>query len=355
MAYGSPCLRDASRRVGLPIRIALVVLAIAAAHVGASAQGSPTRALWIAASAVTSPAAIRRAISSAASSGFEAVIAPLSVGAIEDPDRLAREAELVRHARESGLDVLLSIPVNVAAAVGELPASREHVIYQHPEWLMVPRQLAPEMLEIDARSPAYLGRITRWTRANADRVDGLYVSPLDPAAAAYLVTSVVAAARRYAADGVFLDAIDFPGADFDYSRHAMQLFRAKMRATLTLVERLRLDQIEAIDPFAYAEEFPDQWRAFRESALTQLVERLRDALAAAVPSLPVAVGARADAGSSRREYFQDWRAWLDRGLVGRIGHRSRSTGTVLFSTDGPIAPEPAAVPSAQSAGAGGPR
>ena len=122
---------------------------------------------------------------------------------------------------------------------------------------MVPRQLAPELLKIEQRSPAYLGRITRWTRVNAERVDGVYVSPLDPAAITYLVNSVTAAVGRYAADGVYLDAIDFPGPDFDYSRHAMDLFRTRMRAVMSIAERARLDEIEAIDPFAYAEEFPD--------------------------------------------------------------------------------------------------
>ena len=82
---------------------------------------------------------------------------------------------MLRQARERGLGAHSPVTVNVAAAVGGLPPSRDHVIYQHPEWLMVPRQLAPEMLKIDVRSPAYLGQIARWTRTNADRVDGLYV------------------------------------------------------------------------------------------------------------------------------------------------------------------------------------
>ena len=59
------------------------------------------------------------------------------------------------------------------------------------------------------------------------------------------------AVGRYAADGVYLDAVDFPGEDFDYSRHTMELFRTRVRATMSLAERARLDAIEAIDPFAY--------------------------------------------------------------------------------------------------------
>ncbi len=126
---------------------------------------------------------------------------------------------------------------------------------------------------------------------------------------------------------------------------------------MSVAERARLDEIEAIDPFAYAEEFPDEWRQFRESALTDLLERLRSGLTAksVLPSR-LAADARADADVSLREHFQAWRSWLDRGIVDRVGYRSRSTGTVLLSPDGVFAVWPGAlVPSVQVAGAGGPR
>ena len=283
------------------------------------------------------------------------MIAPLTIGARSDSDAFDGRTELLREARQRGLAAHLSVSVSVAAAVGELPASRSHVIYQHPEWLMVPRQLAAEMLKVDVRSPAYLGQIARWTRANSTRVNGVYVSPIDPAAALYLVSAVVAAVGRYSADGVYLEALDFPGEEFDYSRHAMNLFRTRMRAVMSLAEQAQLDEIEAIDPFAFAEEFPAEWRRFRESALTDLVEQLRTALKVTHPALTVAVGARADAETSQREHFQAWSSWLQRGIVDRIGYRSQSTGTVLLTPDGVFNSVPERLSSVQLAGAGGPQ
>jgi uncharacterized lipoprotein YddW (UPF0748 family) len=354
MAYGHRS-RSLFGRAGIPLRVASAILLVAAAHVAISAAGgAPTRAFWISPSAMASAANIRRAVSSAVSGGFDAVIAPLAVGVRSDFD-FDGATELLRQARERGLAAHLSVSVNVAVPVGELPASRDHVIYQHPEWLMVPRQLAPEMLKIDLRSPAYLGQIARWTRANADRVDGLYISPLDPAAALYLVSAIAAAVGRHSVDGVYLDALDFPGEDFDYSRHAMDLFRGRMRSAISLAERVRLDAIEAIDPFAYAEEFPEEWRRFRESALTSLLEQLRTTLKAISPAITVAAGARADADAALRDHFQAWRSWLDRGIVDRIGYRSRSTGTVLLSPDGVFASGPERPSTVQTAGAGGPQ
>jgi uncharacterized lipoprotein YddW (UPF0748 family) len=304
---------------------------------------------------MTSSASIERAVASAAAGGFDAVIAPLVVGARSDADSFDAGAEVVQQARGRGLAAHLSITVNVAAAVGELPPSRDHVIYQHPEWLMVPRQLASEMLKTDPRSPAYLGQITRWTRANADRVEGIYVSPLDPSAATYLVSAITAAVGRYPVDGLYLEAIDFPGDDFDYSRHAMELFRTRMRSSLSSAERARLDEVEAIDPFAYPEEFPEEWRAFRESALTAVLERLRIALSTVSPSVSIAAAVRPDIDSSLVDHLQAWRTWLSKGIVDRVGYRNRTTGTVLLSPDGVFASTPERLPAAQAAGSGGPR
>jgi uncharacterized lipoprotein YddW (UPF0748 family) len=356
MAYGHSRFRGPLRPAGILFRVASVALIVAAAYAALSAAGStPLRAYWISPSGMTSPAGIQRAIASAASGGFDAVIAPLALGARSDADSFDAGAELLRQARERGLAAHLSVVVNAAVPVGELPASRDHVIYQHPEWLMVPRPLAAEMLKIDMRSPAYLGQIARWTRANADRVDGLYVSPLDPAAATYLVSVVTAAAGQYAVDGLYLEAVDFPGEDFDYSKRALDLFRARMRPSLSSTERARLDGIEAIDPFAYTEEFPEQWREFRESALTDVLERVRTALTAMGSTASIAAAVGADADSSQLEHFQTWRTWLARGIVDRVGYRSQSTGAVLLSPNGVFASTPERLPTAQAAGTGGPR
>jgi hypothetical protein len=357
MAYGLSRYRSLIRRAGIPLRVASAVFIVAAAaHAAISAASvTPLRAFWISPSALSSISDVQRAVSSAASGGFQAVIAPITLGARNDSNSFDGWTVLLREARQRGLAAHLAISVNIAAAVGELPASREHVIYQHPEWLMVPRQLAAEMLKVDVRSPAYLGQIARWTRANSTRVDGVYVSPIDPAATLHLVGAVAAAVGRYSADGIYLEALDFPGEDFDYSRHTMDLFRTHMRAGMSLAERARLDEIEAIDPFAFAEEFPAEWRRFRESALTNLVEQLRTVLKASHPALTVAVGARADAEASQREHFQAWSSWRQRGLVDRVGNRSRSTGTVLLTPDGVFNSAPERLSSVQVAGAGGPQ
>ncbi len=97
-------------------------------------------------------------------------------------DPLATTLDL---AHAAGMQVHAWVAVNLVSSAVGLPASRDHVVYRSPEWLMVPRELAAEMRRMDVRSPAYLGRLARWTRAHASEVEGLYTSPILPEAAAH--------------------------------------------------------------------------------------------------------------------------------------------------------------------------
>jgi uncharacterized lipoprotein YddW (UPF0748 family) len=315
----------------IALGVAIVIVAGTSSQ-SLSAANEPLRTFWTARASLESPDAVRRAVSAAAAGSFDTVMVPVAL--VADAFQVFDGArEMINEARARGLRVHAWIEVTLVAANGELPPSREHVLYQHPEWLMVPRELAAEMLKVDVRTPGYLGRLTRWARANPTRVEGLYVSPLAPDAANYLVAAVTAAAKRYPVDGVFLDAVRFPGVDFDYSRHAMEIFRADTRPQLSVEERARLDEVEAIDPFGYAEEFPERWRAFRQSRLTSLVSRLRRALSEISQTLVVSAGVPSDPSSALAESFQDWTNWMQTGLVDGVGRRSGTSGTIVFSPD----------------------
>ena len=138
-------------------RVSLFVCGLALAIVAATAPfraaaPEPTRALWVTRTTLTSPDSIRQMVTAA-------------------------------DAHAAGLRVHAWVAVNLVSSSVSLPASRDHVIYRAPEWLMVPRELAAEMKKIDLRSPAYIGRLARWTRAHTSIVEGLYTSPLHPAAA----------------------------------------------------------------------------------------------------------------------------------------------------------------------------
>ena len=190
------------------------------------------RALWVRRASLDSEAAIRKMVASATTAGFNT----LFVQAIDDGLPLRSpsipSAETISQAHAAGLRVHAWIDVARVAAPGELPFARNHVVYQHPEWLMVPRAIAAELLAIDTHSPDYLGRLARWTRSNADRIDGLYISPVQPQAAAHLAEIVRDIVRQYAVDGVYFDHVQYPCRRFRLQREVRgRVPRLHARAT----------------------------------------------------------------------------------------------------------------------------
>src|SRR5262249_30423308 len=154
----------------------------------------------------------------------------------------------------------------------------DHLVYKHPEWLMVPRGIAQEVARLDPKNPGYVGKIARWTRGELDTVEGLYLSPLEPEAAAYTRQVITDLVRRYDLDGVHLDYARYPNQQFDYSRFAIAEFRADIRPKLSAATRHELDDAETLDLFAYPDRFASDWKAFRRDRLTDLVAGIQQAV-----------------------------------------------------------------------------
>jgi uncharacterized lipoprotein YddW (UPF0748 family) len=318
-------------RAALAASVAFFALTIGvyAGQPSASAA-KEVRALWVLRASLDSPDGIRRMIASAGQNGFNTLFVqvrgrgdasyPPSVelrapALSSQPEAFDPLAETLARAHEAGLRVHAWLNVNLVSSAAELPASREHVIYEHPEWLMVPRELAPELLAIDVRSPEYLGRLARWTRANAAAVEGLYVSPVHPDAAAHLAGMVSDIATRYAVDGIHLDYMRYPAGDFDYSRNTLEAFEAEVRVRVPAAERAQMDTLQEIDPFAWTEAFRDEWRLFRQSRLTALVTRLRTTAKSIRPGVVVSAAVVPDVEAALRDKLQDWRTWIENGFI----------------------------------------
>jgi uncharacterized lipoprotein YddW (UPF0748 family) len=304
------------RRTLIALPLYLIVAAWAGHElVRAAGANDEMRALWVRRTSLASEESIRRMVTSASTAGFNTLFVQIADDIATVPQVFDPIAETVAQAHTAGMRVHAWLDVARVAPPGELPFARDHVIYQHPEWLMVPRAIAAELLPIDVHSPDYVGRLVRWTRTNTDRIDGLYLSPVLPEAASYLAEVVRDVVRRYPIDGVYLDHVSYPAADFDYGVRSIAAFRDFMRGQLQLTERQRIDSIQAIDPFAYPNELPDEWRSFRLAQLTALVARLRSTAKSLRPAVVVSAAVTADPGSAERDNLQDWRTWAANGFI----------------------------------------
>ena len=321
-----------------------VVVSIGTAAAAVQPTAGQTRALWVTRTTLASPESIKQMVTAAEAGGFNTLLVQVRgrgdayyAGSVEPrASELASKpsfdplATVIEQARASDIKVHAWVAVNLVSSSVSLPASRDHVVYRAPEWLMVPRELAAEMKKIDLRSPAYLGRLARWTRAQSTRVEGLYTSPLHPSAQDHTAAVIGDIAAKYAVDGIHLDYVRFPNDDFDYSPAAMEAFKNAILADLSDAERREAAAREALDPAAYPNLFPERWKDFRRSRLTSLVIKIRSAVKAVRPATVLSAAVVPDAQEAFDQRLQDWRGWIDHSLLDVIVPMAYTADANLF-------------------------
>ncbi|MGH9161093.1 MAG: glycoside hydrolase family 10 protein [Vicinamibacteraceae bacterium] len=288
------------------------------------------RALWVTRTSLVSSADIAKVVDAAERYGFNTLLvqvrgrgdAYFNGGLEPRAELLASQPasfdplhELIATAHPAGIEVHAWISVNLASSATTLPTSRDHVVRAHPEWLMVPRDLAQRLGRLDPNHPEYLRRLAAWTRAHNWQTEGLFVSPITADAANHTIGVVTDLVRRYPVDGVHLDYVRYPNAEFDYSRTALEAFRAELLPELAPETRRRLDEKRESAIAAYAEAFPDAWEAFRRARLTHLVERLAGTVRAVRPNVLMSAAVIPDPAEATDTRLQAWPVWLERGLI----------------------------------------
>lgn len=288
--------------------------------------GAEVRALWVTRSTLVSPAAIARMVESARQGRFNTVfvqvrgrgdsyfnggVEPRAQLLASQPDTFDPLQETIARAHAAGLCVHAWVNVNLVASTGGMPSSRAHVVFQHPEWLMVPRSLARDARVIDVRSPLYLDKLVRAARQQSDEVEGLYLSPIVPASVDYTASVLGDIAARYAIDGVHLDYVRYPTDDFDYGPRALAAFSADVVGELPRGQAENLRGRELTDPYVFTDAFPERWRQFRQDRLSDLVARVRAAVKSARPSAVLSAAVIPDADAAAATRLQDWRKWLE--------------------------------------------
>jgi uncharacterized lipoprotein YddW (UPF0748 family) len=336
---------------------------------GISETSSPSdevRALWVTRSSLISARTIGEMVRAAREHGFNTILVQVRgrgdayyVGGGEPRAAdLARGsasfdplAEVIETARAAGVRVHAWVNVNLVASAVELPADRSHILYRHPDWLMVPRELAPQLAAFEPNNPAYAGAISRWTRDQAGAVEGLYASPIIPSAADHVIAVVTDLARRYDLDGLHLDYIRYPNETFDYSRYAIAEFRSEVGPTVPDAERRAIDQHALVDMFAWPDARQEEWRRFRQARLSGLVTRIRTAVKRARPAIQLSAAVAPDPDEAATLRLQDWRAWMDGRLLDAVCPMAYTQDATLFTTQ-LAAARAAAGPSAVWAGIG---
>ena len=323
---------------------AFLVALSSGAALGAGATQEEVRALWVQRTSLTSAQAVTSLVESAQAAGFNTLLVQVRGrgDAYYDSRLEPRGAALSRQdpsfdplalaiaaGHRAGLRVHAWVNVNLVAEA-EPPMAQDHVVYVHPEWLMVPRELAVEMAGLDPRRPEYLEALLRYARTHSDQIEGLYLSPIQPAAADYTVGIIVDIAARYAVDGIHLDYARFPNDDFDYSQKALAQFRADVVGHVSVAERRDYDKRAEGRLLFYTQMFPQRWQEFRRARLTALVVRLRSAVKSKRRDVVLSAAVWPDPLEAANRRFQDWRSWMRSSLLDVVCPMAYTADPALF-------------------------
>lgn len=298
------------------------------AEAGPSRTFAEVRGLWVVRTTLTSPQRIRTMVTQAHEAGFNTLLVQVrGRGDAYYASRWEPRAEaltdssfdplalVLEEAHARGMAVHAWVNTHLVWSGSRLPASPLHLVNRNPEWLAVPKALARRLAGVDPADPAFAEALRRYAQDNAATVEGMYSSPSHPAVQERVYDVWMDLAERYELDGIHFDYVRYPSADFDFSRGALERFRHWVTPRLP-AERVRgLEAAYRTDPLAFAEALPGPWGEFQRTQITGLVERVYHGVKARRPDLQVSAAVFANAGDAYAARFQDWRAWLDRGIL----------------------------------------
>jgi uncharacterized lipoprotein YddW (UPF0748 family) len=355
-------IRRLPRRVTRPLA-GLALAGFTLASVRAAQTDNPAappaareevRALWVVRTSLTSPAAIDDMVTAAKAGGFNTLLVQIRgrgdayyLGSTEPrPSALVSQptldplARTISAAHGAGLAVHAWMTVNLVAGT-DLPVARNHVVYRHPEWLMVPRSLGEDFATLDPTGPEYLGRLVRHARNQPGELEGLYLSPVTQGSVDYTAAVVRDIVTRYAVDGVHFEHVRYPNDEFDYSRETLAAFRRVVVPGLSDSERRRYEARAESEPLLYTIVFPDRWRAFRAERLTNLLTQLRDTVRSVRPGAVVSAAVAADPVEAAGRRLEDWPMWLARDLIDIVCPMANDADSAAFASQIAMAREAA--------------
>jgi uncharacterized lipoprotein YddW (UPF0748 family) len=320
-------------------RAAMLVMALVSAALAGSAptgtDAAPlyrfdeVRALWVIRTALDSPDAVREMVAEAAGSGFNTLLVQvrgrgdaLYASSLEPrAERLPDDPSfdplqlVIEEAHPRGLAVHAWVNTYLVWGPVAPPRSPMHLVNANPEWLAVPRSLGRELYDRNPQDPRYLRRLTEHAWDNRRSFEGLFASPSHPGVQARVQAVWLELATNYDLQGIHFDYVRLPSPDFDYSRGALDRFRAWVRPHLSSQRYADLVGASRADPYVLADALGDLWDQFRREQVSTLVRRIYRSVKAVRPDLVISAALVPDPREARVKRYQAWSNWLADGIL----------------------------------------
>jgi uncharacterized lipoprotein YddW (UPF0748 family) len=321
-----------------------VMSGVAIADEAAPAMAQEVRGLWVIRTTLTSPEKIKEMVRRAKKTNFNTLIVqvrgrgdayycskwePRAEELRGEPVTFDPLAQVIEEAHRAGLKVHAWVNMGFTFVADSRPVSPEHIVNRHPEWLMVHRAVAARLLNLNPHDPEYLRLLAKQIEQDKSEIEGLYVSYALPEVKEHLYSIAMDIAEHYDIDGIHLDYIRYASKSLDYNRVTLERFRAEIEKSQSADEK-RAFALSAADPLAYTTAFPDRWAQFLQDQVTSLVERIAVGVRARKPAALMTAAVLANDETALSGCFQDWKLWLERGLLDAICPMSYTTDPEIF-------------------------
>ncbi|HEU5133011.1 MAG TPA: family 10 glycosylhydrolase, partial [Pyrinomonadaceae bacterium] len=255
---------------------------------------------------------------------------PRTIDLKDQPSLFDPLALTLTEAHKRGLKVHAWINTNLLANLDALPVQPDHVYNKHPEWLAVPKPVAAELYNMSPRDAAYRQKIVEWSKANRGELEGVYTGPANPKVRDHIYNIWMDVLKHYPVDGLHFDYVRFASPDFDYSRMSLEKFRKWLEPQLNADQRKQLKEALRTNPLAAPEMFATHFADFQRAQVTTLVERIYRAVKKRKPEALVSASVFANDENAYTRRFQDWRRWLQMGILDVACPMAYSTDTAVF-------------------------
>ncbi len=295
-----------------------------------AAIDSEFRGLWVVRTSMKSQASIEQVIERAYESNFNALLVQVNgrgeayyeseiVPKMPDiPEGFDPLAFCIRRAHAVGIEVHAWINAFTVGQLGCGEYQDKHVLTQHPEWSLVDHN---QVSTLDYT--AEMGR---------DELVSVMLDPAIEGVKEYVRNVFMEVAANYDVDGVHFDYIRYPGRKYGYSDEARDEFR-KLTGydPLDLVKKPETLRGEIVDGEDLFENLSAKWDEFRREQVTEVVRRVWKDIKRTKPDVAVSCAVFPDVDDSYNRRMQDWRGWIQEGIVDFVVPMAYTQNTQRFT------------------------
>ncbi|HSE34434.1 MAG TPA: family 10 glycosylhydrolase [Pyrinomonadaceae bacterium] len=308
-------------------------------------EGREIRALWVVRTTLTSQDKIRAMVTAAADNGFNTLIVqvrgrgdayynsrvePRAAELKDQPADFDPLALTLQEAHKRGLKVHAWLNTSLLANLDALPTDPNHVYNKHPEWLAVPKPVAAELYSMSPTNPLYRQRIVEWSKENRAELEGVYTGPANSKVRDHIYRIWMDVLTHYPVDGIHFDYVRLASPDFDYSKTSLKKFNEWLLPQLSPDQRKQVNEAAKQNPLAATEQHPTKFADFQRAQITALVERIYHAVKKRKRNVIVSAAVFANDENAYTRRFQDWRRWLQMGILDVACPMAYSTDTAVF-------------------------